>query len=324
MGRQPKQGLDYFPFDVGLLSDPKLRRPRQKFGYLAQMIYISLLCILYRDKGYYIPYDGDQRDDVIWQVNDAINGRYVVTIETISAVIDELAACGLFSGDLYSRNIITSKRAQKAYYTATIDRKYNNINFDLWLLSESDMKSLSERSVILQSFISRPINKDNQLTNGDNRSKSTQSREQKSREQQRTEKHSIADNSRERAGALIADLERVTGTEIDRNFRLDITRLIDAGMQDEVLLDAARQTADKRPNKPSAYLRTILQGYERDGIWSAADLSATQESSGRKDTAPRRDAPMYPGAPSAAEWDRDYLQRVKAMRQERETESNGD
>lgn len=39
MGRQPKQGLDYFPFDVGLLSDPKLRRPRQKYGYLAQMIY---------------------------------------------------------------------------------------------------------------------------------------------------------------------------------------------------------------------------------------------------------------------------------------------
>ena len=53
MGRQPKRGLDYFPFDVGLLSDPKLRRPRQKYGYLAQMIYIALLCILYRDKGYW-------------------------------------------------------------------------------------------------------------------------------------------------------------------------------------------------------------------------------------------------------------------------------
>lgn len=72
MGRQPKQGLDYFPFDVGLLSDPKLRRPRQKYGYLAQVIYIALLCILYRDKGYYIPYGGEQREDVIWQVGDML------------------------------------------------------------------------------------------------------------------------------------------------------------------------------------------------------------------------------------------------------------
>ena len=282
MGRQPKQGLDYFPFDVGLLSDPKLRRPRQKYGYLAQMIYIALLCILYRDKGYYIPYGGEQREDVIWQVGDALNGRYTTTAETIANVIDELAACGLFSGDLFRRDIITSIRAQKAYYTATVDRKYVDVNFDIWLLSETDMRKLSSKSVILQSFISRPINAENRAINGDNQPSGAQSREQKSREKQSIEKYSKAEQSRERASALAADLEQLIGTGIDDNFRLDIARLLQAGMQEAVIMEAARQTGRKRPRSPAAYLRTILQGYERDGILTAADLEATQGKEPRK------------------------------------------
>ena len=304
MGRQPKQGLDYFPFDVGLLSDPKLRRPRQKYGYLAQVIYIALLCILYRDKGYYIPYGGEQREYVIWQVGDMLNGRYSTSSETIANVIDELAACGLFSGDLFRRDIITSTRAQKAYYTATVDRKYVDVNFDIWLLSETDMKKLSSKSVILQSFISRPINTENRPINEDDRTKSTQSREQKSREKQSTEKHSIAENSRERAEALAADLERLIGIEIDDNFRLDIARLIQAGMQEAVIMEASRQTGNKHPRKPAAYLRTILQGYERDGVLTAADLEATAPKSDKADPAERNmNRPMYPGGPTVAEWE---------------------
>ncbi len=299
MGRQPKQGLDYFPFDVGLLSDPKLRRPRQKYGYLAQVIYIALLCILYRDKGYYIPYGGEQREDVIWQVGDMLNGRYSISAETIANVIDELAACGLFSGDLFRRDIITSTRAQKAYYTATVDRKYADVNFDIWLLSETDMKKLSSKSVILQSFISRPINTENRPINEDDRMKSTQSREKQS-----TEKYSIAENSRERAAALAADLERLIGTEIDDNFRLDIARLMQAGMQEAVIMEAARQTGNKHPRKPAAYLRTILQGYERDGVLTAADLEATQ---GKE---PPRQQPddgyLHPGS-----MDDEWLRRVR-------------
>lgn len=313
MGRQPKQGLDYFPFDVGLLSDPKLRRPRQKYGYLAQMTYISLLCILYRDKGYYIPYGGEHREDVIWQVGDMLNGRYATTAETISNVIDELAACELFSGDLFRRNIITSIRAQKAYYTATVDRKYVDVNFDIWLLSETDMKKLSSKSVILQSFISRPINTENRPINGDNQAKSTQSREQKSREKQSTEKYSIAENSRERAAALTADLERLIETDIDDNFRLDIARLLQAGMQDAVIMEAARQTGRKRPRNPAAYLRTILQGYERDGVLTAADLEATQGKEPPRQQ-PQDDGYLHPGS---AVYDEEWARRVRECQKER-------
>lgn len=312
VGRQPKQGLDYFPFDVDLLRDPKLRRPRQKYGYLAQVIYISLLCILYRDKGYYIPYDGERREDVIWQVGDMLGGRYAVSSETISNVIDELTACELFSGDLFRRNIITSFRAQKAYYTATVDRKYVDVNFDIWLLSEADMKKLSSKSVILQSFIYRPINEENRPINADNRAKSTQSREKKSRE-----KDSIAENSRERAAALAAELEELTGMEIDNNFRLDIARLIKSGMQETVILEGARQTEIKRPRNPAAYLRTILQGYERDGVLTAADLEASSRPEYGCAYKRNRHKMFYPYTETPAEFEAYEAERRKEIRARR-------
>lgn len=47
-------------------------------------------------------------------------------------------------------------------------------------------------------------------------------------------------------------------------------------MQQEVFLDAARQTNDKTPRSPAAYFRTVLQSCERDGILTAADLGATR------------------------------------------------
>ena len=179
-----------------------------------------------------------------------------------------------------------------------------DVNFDIWLLSETDMKKLSSKSVILQSFISRPINTENRPINEYDRTKSTQSREQKSREKQSTEKHSIAENSRERAEALAADLERLIGIEIDDNFRLDIARLIQAGMQEAVIMEASRQTGNKHPRKPAAYLRTILQGYERDGVLTAADLEATAPKSDKADPAERNmNRPMYPGGPTVAEWE---------------------
>ncbi|MCQ5131436.1 DUF4373 domain-containing protein [Butyricicoccus faecihominis] len=322
MGRQPKVGLDFWLRDVRLFRDPKLRRPRQEYGYLALVVYEHLLDILYSDKGYYIDYRGEARDDVLWQLLEIVQGRYVVTAETLASVIDSLAACELFSGDLYRRGFITSKRAQKGYFSATLSRKSQQIDFDIWLLSEEEMRELnpSGNSFVLQSFISHREKRVFQPEKRVSQSESTQSREEQRRGEKNREEYSRAENSRECADALAVDLERVIGTEIDRNFRLDIARLMDMGMQDTVFLDAGRQTADKAPRKPAAYLRTILQGYERDGVWTVADLNATQKKPAPEHTLRDPDKPLYPGGPTAAEledmerWRRD--ETIKARREE--------
>jgi len=164
-----KEGLDYFPFDVDLLSDRKLRRLKLKYGYLSVMVYISILSILYKDKGYYIDYSDEKREDVLWEIMNLLQGKYQPAAETVAEIIEELVACELFSGDQFNSKIITSNRAQRTYYRSTIDRKTVNIDFDKWLLSEEEMKSLSNRSIILSNYQNRPNNEDNRPNNEDNR-----------------------------------------------------------------------------------------------------------------------------------------------------------
>lgn len=148
--------MDWWPRDIGLFRDPKLRSVRQKFGVLGPYIYECLLDIAYGDKGYYINYSGRGREDVLWQLSEYVAGRYAVPVETIANVIDRLVECELFSDGLYKRGFITSKRMQMSYFIATLGRSGVQINFDIWLPTEEEMreKNPSGKSFVLQSFIS--------------------------------------------------------------------------------------------------------------------------------------------------------------------------
>ena len=310
MGRNRKKGLEFWIRDIGLFRDPKFRVMRQEFGVLGPYVYECLLDIAYGDKGYYINYSGSGRDDTLWLLSEMTAGRHAPTVETLANVVDRLVACGLFSSDLYKRGSITSKRMQTDYFTATLGRTAVQINFDIWLLTEEEMreKNPSGKSFVLQSFISwRENNISGQKTwiscQESTQRREQNRREQNSREQNSREEYSSEQQSRERAGALAADLERLIGTEIDDNFRLDIARLMQAGMQEAVIMEAAHQTGTKHPRKPAAYLRTILQGYERDGVLTAADLEATSK---KPDPVPKErdmNKPLYPGGPTIAEWE---------------------
>ncbi len=310
MGRNRKKGLEFWIRDIGLFRDPKFRVMRQEFGVLGPYVYECLLDIAYGDKGYYINYLGSGRDDTLWLLSEMTAGRHAPTVETLANVVDRLVACGLFSSDLYKRGFITSKRMQTDYFTATLGRIAVQINFDIWLLTEEEMreKNPSGKSFVLQSFISWRENNISGQETGISRQESTQRREQNSREEHSREQHSKEQQSRERASALTADLERMIGTGIDNNFRLDIARLMQAGMQEAVIMEAARQTGRKRPRNPAAYLRTILQGYERDDILTAADLEATQGKEPRQ--LPVDDGYLHPG-----NMDEEWRQRVLAYQE---------
>ena len=123
---------------------------------LGPYIYECLLDIAYGDKGYYINYSGRGREDVLWQLSEYVAGRYAVPVETIANVIDRLVECELFSDGLYKRGFITSKRMQMSYFIATLGRSGVQINFDIWLPTEEEMreKNPSGKSFVLQSFIS--------------------------------------------------------------------------------------------------------------------------------------------------------------------------
>ena len=166
MGRNRKVGLDWWPRDIGLYRDPKLRAARQKFGVLGPYVYECLLDIAYGDKGYYIAYSGEGREDTLWQLREYTAGLENVTIETLAAVVDQLAASGLFHAALYAVPI----------------------NFDIWLLTEQEMreKNPSGKSFVLRAFISRTENAIYRTENAIYCTENPQSREEQRTEEQRT------------------------------------------------------------------------------------------------------------------------------------------
>ena len=54
MARPAKKGLDYFPFDTGFFETERARILKARFGADGLTLYISLLCKVYRENGYYL------------------------------------------------------------------------------------------------------------------------------------------------------------------------------------------------------------------------------------------------------------------------------
>lgn len=143
-----KQGLDWFPFDVDLLDDESLDFLREQYGVVVNDIYIALLTLLYRKKGYYVPYETKkEKEDCVWYVYKRVRGgKYPVQQEAIPTVIEAIVARGLFDGDHFNK-IITSERAQRTYYSATVDRKLESFDIrpEYWLLDDETMRKLSKK-----------------------------------------------------------------------------------------------------------------------------------------------------------------------------------
>ncbi len=164
-----KTGLDYYSHYIGMTKDSKLRKIRKKYGSTGVDVWLAILDLIYSDKGYYIAYGNeDEIDDVTWKVSDYVKGKYAPDVATVEEIIESLVACGLFSGDLFKLGILSSKRIQLQYYASTVERKAVEVIPEYWLISECEMKKVSERSSILRQFSNRPNIGNNQPICDDN------------------------------------------------------------------------------------------------------------------------------------------------------------
>ena len=175
MARPTKQGLDYFPFDVDLLEDEKLDFLREQYGAIINDVYISLLCFLYKKKGYYIPYETEaEKQDCIWFIYKNIRGgKYPVKKESIPELIEACVARGLFSSDHYPK-IITSERAQATFYSCTVDRTDINVEPEKWILTDEQMGKLSKKHSYYLSLHSNSYSTEKPSKSTEKPSKSTE------------------------------------------------------------------------------------------------------------------------------------------------------
>lgn len=291
------------------MSDPKLITARRKYGAAAIVVYLQLLVMAYRDKGYYLAYGDSDRDGVIWSIkSEVLSGRYEPDAEKIAEMIDCLAAHGLFDGDLFQQGIITSHRIQEHYYFATAGRTNPEVKWELWLLTEQEMREISSRSVLLQKFVSREENPG--FTSEKPQFPSDESTHSKVKEKDRN----IDSNST----LLHSDVEEILGERLNKANRSAIAKMRSLGMTDEVITATAHYAvghakSDSRGYVP--YFMTVLRERLKNGVLTAADLSKPKEQSRPKQEDPS--GYLSPTNISGSDWEQDWKAQKDAIREQR-------
>lgn len=260
MARPLKPGLDYFALDTSALSDPKLIAARRDYGYLAIIVYLQLLCIIYRDKGYYLQYNDETKDEVISSIiSEVLIGKYQPDYKTIEDLIGKLVACRLFSHDLYQLGYITSHRIQKIYYKATVERRSVSVDPAIWLLSFDEMMELSSKHSLLSKIINRSNNSINQSNNQVNQSNNTQ---RKGKEKKvKDSKVNGKESNPEPWDRVYEKFFNLFGKEPDESFQRSVKT---TGKTVEQCLSAMAAASKRDPENPEAYILSTIRRYDTD------------------------------------------------------------
>ena len=139
MGRNVKQGFNYFSLDVNIFSDIKIRKLIKNHSGRALSVYICVLAFIYRN-GYYVLNDEDFGFIVSEQTGDKV--------EFIEAVLDYCVKVGLFSAEMFEQGVYTSKGVQERYLAMCKASRRNIVFSEYTLISSEEMGINSEEIAI--------------------------------------------------------------------------------------------------------------------------------------------------------------------------------
>lgn len=174
MPRQQKPGLSYFPLDVDFFTDNRIRILRARYGNNGIVVYIYLICEIYK-KGYYMEWN----DDIKFILASELN----LTDGFIEQVLTFLLERSLLDSTLFkSDTILTSPGIQKRYQLAVKERakKTPIVIKGFWLLEADETEPFIK---VNPSFYSSRKNEDSSRKNNDISRKNDikKSKEKKSR-----------------------------------------------------------------------------------------------------------------------------------------------
>ena len=146
MARPTKQGLDYFPLDVGFFGDKNIRILKARYRSDGIAVYVKLLCDVYKE-GYYLPVEC--WDDYVFVIADEI-GATSDKVEQIITFLHNRAMIRIYRKDELTGYdvdaVITSHGIQKRYAAAMKSRRkkgVDEIKRGFWLLSEDEEKEIN-------------------------------------------------------------------------------------------------------------------------------------------------------------------------------------
>lgn len=134
MARPRLKGLLYFPFDIDFFEDNKIRILKARYKSDGVLIYLFLLCEIYRE-GYYIKVD----DDFEYIISDELG----IDQNKVKQVLNFLLKRSLFDNTLFSLDkVLTSAGIQRRYQLGIKERmRKSRTPLEVgryWLLNEED------------------------------------------------------------------------------------------------------------------------------------------------------------------------------------------
>ena len=132
MARPKAKGVEYFPLDVGFLSDLKIRKIMLSHGPASIAVLIYIFAAIYKDEGYFMSIKDDEISLIALDTN--LDADYV------KQVINRACEVELFSFRIYDNfRILTSEGIQNRYLKITERRKSVKINADINLINVDTM-----------------------------------------------------------------------------------------------------------------------------------------------------------------------------------------
>lgn len=255
MARPLKDGIDYFPFDVGFLQDKKIRLIRGEYGAKGVLVVIQLLCSIYRENGYFTTCDND--DCIL--VADAVGCG--CDANTIGEIVQGCLRRSIFdSGVFEAFGVLTSRGIQRRYLRALSTRDNIDIFQEYWLLDINDKKDVP--ASISKKITFKTVN----LQNNPNKIQKNPVNLQKNPLKKSKEKKSKVEESRPSSGGdggnVFSVFEKcgfqMTGYTADTLAELTDT------YSEEWVCEALKRAAD-RGKKTLGYVKGILNSWQTAG-----------------------------------------------------------
>ena len=132
MARPKAKGVEYFPLDVGFLSDLKIRKIMLSHGPASIAVLIYIFAAIYKDEGYFMSIKDDEISLIALDIN--------LDVDYVKQVINRACEVELFSFRIYDNfRILTSEGIQNRYLKITERRKSVKINADINLINVDTM-----------------------------------------------------------------------------------------------------------------------------------------------------------------------------------------
>ena len=189
MARPKAKGVEYFPLDVGFLSDLKIRKIMLSCGASSIDVLIYIFAAIYRDEGYFMNVKDD--DIALIALDTNLDTDYVKN------VINRACEVGLFSFRIYDNfRVLTSEGIQNRYLKITERRKSVKINADINLINV-DMMYTETRVNVAETIVNvaeTPVNVYKSTQSKVKESKVKESKVKESKGKESKEKNTVIQN----------------------------------------------------------------------------------------------------------------------------------